>query len=81
MARHAQISQDNKFAISLQYLKKKVSDEVDFLHADKHESLLQIDTIILIGIVKDSQRSQNSKFTMSLQYLKKEVRDEVDFCM
>ena len=46
MARHAQITQNNKFAISLQYLKKEVSDEVDFLHADKHESFLQIDTMI-----------------------------------
>ena len=64
----------------MQYLKKEVSDEdKHFLHADKHESLLQIDTMILIGIVKHSQSSQNSKFTMSLQYLKKEVRDEVDF--
>ena len=40
MARHAQIAQNNKFAISLQYLKKEVSDEADFLHADKHESSL-----------------------------------------
>ena len=79
MSRHAQITQNNKFAISLQYLKKEVSDEVDFLHADKYESLLQIDTMILIGIVKHSQSSQNSKFTMSLQYFKKEVRDKVDF--
>ena len=79
MSRHAQITQNNKFAISLQYLKKEVSDEVDFLHADKHKSLLQIDTMILIGIVKHSQSSQNSKFTMSLQYFKKEVRDKVDF--
>ena len=29
VARHAQITQ-NKFAISLQYLKKEVNDEVDF---------------------------------------------------
>ena len=79
MARHAQITQNNKFAISLQYLKKEVSDEVDFLHADKHESLLQIDTMILTGIVRHSQSSQNSKFAMSLQYLKKEVKDEIDF--
>ena len=50
-----------------------------FLHADKHESLLQIDSMILTGMVKDSQSSQNSKFAMSLQYLKKEVKDEVDF--
>ena len=57
-----------------------MSDEdKHFLHADKHESLLQIDTMILTGIVSHFQSSQNSKFTMSLQYLKKEVRDEVDF--
>ena len=40
VARHAQITQNNKFAISLHYLKEEVSDEVDFLHAHKHESLL-----------------------------------------
>ena len=33
----------------LQYLKKEVSDEADFLHADKHESCLQIDTMIFDG--------------------------------
>ena len=53
-------------------------NEADFLNADKHESLLHID-MILMGMVKHSQSSQNSKFAMSLQYLKKEVRDEVDF--
>ena len=56
-----------------------MTDAVDFLHADQHESLLQIDTIILMQIVKYSQSSQNSKFSVSLQYLKKEVWDEVDF--
>ena len=44
-----QIIQNNKFAIFLQYLKKEVSDEFDFLLADEHESLLQIDTLILLG--------------------------------
>ena len=34
VARHAQITQNDKFAISLQYLKKELTDEVDFLHAD-----------------------------------------------
>ena len=53
-----------------------MSDEVDLLHAGKHESLLQIDSM---GMVKNSQSSQNSKFAMSLQYLKKEVKAEVDF--
>ena len=80
VARDAQITHNNKFAISLQYLKKEVSDEVDFLHAVKHESLLQIDAMILMGMLKHSASSQNSKFPMSL-YLKKEVKDEVDFYM
>ena len=42
----SKLPKKNKFAISLQYLKKKLSDEVDFLHADKHENLLQIDIMI-----------------------------------
>ena len=29
--------------MSVQYLKKEVRDEVDFLHADKHQSGLQVD--------------------------------------
>ena len=33
------------FVISLQYLKKEGRDEVDFLHADKHQTILQVDTI------------------------------------
>ena len=40
VARDAQFTQNNKFAISVQYLKKEVSGEVDFLHADQRESLL-----------------------------------------
>ena len=67
--------------VSLRCLKKEVSDEVDCLHADKYESLIQIDTIILMVMTKHSQSSQNSKFAMSLQYLKKEVRDEVYFLL
>ena len=76
---HAQSTQNNKFVISLQHLKKDVSDEVDFLHADKHKGLLQIDTRNLMEIVRHSKNSQNSKFSTSLQYLKKKVRDELDF--
>ena len=79
MARHAHTTQNNKFAISLQHLKKEVCDAVDFLHADKHEYLLQTDTMILMEMVKYSQSSQNSKLAMSLQYHKNEIRDEVDF--
>ena len=50
MARHAQITQNNKFSIPLQCLRSEwVSDEVDILHADKDENYLQIDTTIFDG--------------------------------
>ena len=42
VARHAKITQNNKFAISVQYLKKELSDEVDFFHADKHQIFVKV---------------------------------------
>ena len=48
VARDAQVTQNNKFAIYLQYLKKKLSDKVDFLRADKYESSQQIVTMIFV---------------------------------
>ena len=77
VARHAQIIQNKKFDISLQYLKRQMNDEVHFLHAGKHENLQQIDTMILMEmvkhfLVKHFQSSKNSMFPISVQYLKKE---------
>ena len=43
MVKDSQNSQKSKFVMSLQYLKKEIRDEVDFLHADKHQSFLQAD--------------------------------------
>ena len=45
-ARHAL---NNKYAVSLQYLKKELSYEVDVLYAVKHESILQADAFIFDG--------------------------------
>ena len=72
--------------MSLQHLKKEVRDEADFLHADKHQSFLQVDfntlgikvsnmmmLSLLMGMVKHSQITQSNKFAISLQYLKKEA--------
>ena len=42
IVKHSQSSQNVKLAMSLQYLQKQVRDEVGFLHADKHQSFLQI---------------------------------------
>ena len=69
------------FAISLQYLKKELIDEIDFLHADKYESLLAIDSMILMWMTKHSQSSQNSKFAMYLNISKKKLKIKLSFCM
>ena len=63
VARHSQSTQNNKYAISLQYSKENMNDEVeevsegDFLLADKHEIFLQIDSVIIDG---DGQAFLNS---------------------
>ena len=46
--KHSQTSQNNKFATSLQYVKKEVRDEVDFLHADNHRSFYKMALLFLI---------------------------------
>ena len=43
MVIYFQSYQISNFAMSLQYVKNGVRDEVDFLHADKHQSGLQVD--------------------------------------
>ena len=47
MVRHSQSFRNSNSAMSLQYLKKEVRDEVDFLHAEKSQSFLQVDFNIL----------------------------------
>ena len=73
-----QSTQNNKFAISWQYLKENRKNEVYFLLVDKLQRFLQIDTIFLGVCGRNAQITQNNKFSISLQYLKKEVSDEVD---
>ena len=66
-----------------------------FLHADRHQSFLQIDLntlgikvpckvmlSLLIGMIKHSQSTQSNKFAISLQYLKKKkFAMDFNFCM
>ena len=88
VAKYAQITQNNKFAISLQYLKKELINEVDFFHADKHQSFLKlISTLwpskfptslilsLLMDMIKYFQITQSKKFSICLQHLKKQVRN------
>ena len=51
VARNAQITQSSKFAISLQYNKKEVIDEIDFLHQIRMKACCNDYTMILIGMV------------------------------
>ena len=50
MAMYAKGTQNNKYAISLQYLKNELSYEVNVLHNGRHESFLLVDTIIFDGV-------------------------------
>ena len=47
IVKHSHSSQNSKFTMSLQYLKKEVRGEIDFLHADKHQRFLYVDFSIL----------------------------------
>ena len=42
IARHPQSNQNNKFAKPLQYLKKELRNDVDFLPTDKHQDFRQV---------------------------------------
>ena len=94
MVKYSQSSQIASFAMPLQYLRKDVRDEVDFLHADKHQSFLQVDfntlgikdfyKVILSLLMAWSSMFKVLKVT-SLQYLyniwEKKLGIEFIFCM
>ena len=76
--------------MSLQYLKKEVRGEVDFLRVDKRKmvpfyNILGIKPFykviqqLLMGMNKHSQRFQSNKFAIYLQYIKKEVGNGIHF--
>ena len=78
MIKHSKSSQNSNFAMSLQYLKEELKDEVGFLHADKHQSFLQVNLntlgikvsykviiSLLVSMIKNSQSIKSNKFAMS----------------
>ena len=56
-----------------------MSDAVDFLHADKHESLLQIDTKIFWWVWSSIPEVPKKASLQCLYNIPKKVRDEVEF--
>ena len=73
MIKYSQNTRRNKFAISLQYLKKEVRNRVHFLHADKHQSFYKFTLLFSAEVARHIQSIQNRKLVMFLQYLKKKV--------
>ena len=55
-----------------------ISQEKLIFGADKHQSFLQVDTIILDGFGQACPKYPD-KSVISLRYFKKEVRNEVDY--
>ena len=53
------------YAVYLQYLKKELSYEAYILHADKHESLSQVDSIVFYGFGQTCSKYLG-KFAVSL---------------
>ena len=52
MIKHDQFTQSNKFAISLQYLKKGVRNGVHILDADKHQSFYKLALFFLMEVAR-----------------------------
>ena len=73
MIYHSQSAQSNKLAISLQYLKKEVRNEVHFLHADKHQNFYKLALLVLMEVARHIQSTQKRKLVKFLQYIKKKV--------
>ena len=70
-----QIAQSNKFAISLQYLKKEVSNRGHFRHADKRRSFYKLVLSFSMEVTRHVQNTQNRKLRIFLQYIKKNGRN------
>ena len=63
-----QITQSNKFAISLQYLKKEVSNGDYFWHVDKRQSFYKLVLSFLIEVAIHVQNNQNRKLVIFAIY-------------
>ena len=57
MIEHSQITESNKFAISLQYLKKEVRNGGDFWYADKRQSFCKLVLSFLIEVARHVQNT------------------------
>ena len=78
MIKHSQNAQSNKFAISIQYLKKEVRDGIHFLHADKHQSFYNLALLFLMEVARHVQSTQNTKLVIFFNIFRKSVAKHSD---
>ena len=74
MIKHSQSTESNKFAISLQCLKKEVGDGVLFLYAGKHQSFHNLVLLFLMKVARYVQHAQTGKLVIFLLYLMKKKK-------
>ena len=67
MIKHSQSTQSNKFAKSLQYLKKEARRGVHFLHADEHQSFYELELLFLLEVVRYVQNTPKRKLVIFSQ--------------
>ena len=75
MVKHSQSSQNSKLAMSLQCSKKEVRYEVDFFHADKHQSFHKLTLSFFMQLTKHVQTTQNIKLVIFYNILRKNCRN------
>ena len=68
MIKYSQITQSNKFAISLQYLRKEVRNGGHFWHVDKRQSFYKFVLSFLIEVAIHVQNNQNRKLVIFAIY-------------
>ena len=69
LIKHSQTIQSNKFAISLQYLKKEVRNGGHFRQADKPQSIYKLILSFFMEMARHVQNTQNRKLAIFLQYI------------
>ena len=73
MYNHSQSTQNKKFTIQWQYLRKEVRDGVCVLYANKHQNVYMLALSILIEVARHFESTQIGKLVIFLQCVKKKV--------
>ena len=60
---------------------RNMRDKVNILPVDKHQSFLQVDSIIFDGAARHDLSIQSNNSTISFKYLQKKVNDQVYFLL